>query len=191
MQDIVITGLCKSYGEKKVLSDFSARLPGKSAIALMGRSGTGKTTLARLLLGLENKDSGKIEGLPPGFAAVFQEDRLLWGATAEENIRFALGKLPEKKMKDGLIQLGLGDSLSLPVSEFSGGMRRRVAILRAVYSDAPYLILDEPFKGLDEETRRLAATFIRENLHGRGALLITHDEEEAALLDAPILRLPE
>lgn len=190
MQNIVITGLCKSYGDKTVLKDFSVTLPGDRAVALMGRSGAGKTTLARLLLGLESKDAGHIEGLPAFIAAVFQEDRLIESATAEGNLRFALGNLPQKKVLDGLTRLDLGDSLSIPVAEFSGGMRRRVAILRAVYSRAPYLILDEPFKGLDEETRRVTAAFIRENLEGRGMLLITHDEAEAALLGASVLYLP-
>lgn len=184
MANIMITSLYKSFGEKQVLRDFSACLPSDGTTALMGASGVGKTTLVRLLLGLEKPDGGSISGLPDKIAAVFQEDRLLEWATAAENLRFALGKISSERIHEGLCALGLGDSLSLPMSAFSGGMRRRVAILRALYSDATFLILDEPFKGLDEATRQKVAEHILANRQGRGILLITHDKEEAALLGA-------
>ena len=85
MTDIVITGLCKRYGELVVLDDFSAIFPAGRITCLMGRSGRGKTTLLRILLGLERADGGVIEGLPRRFSAVFQEDRLCPALTAHSD----------------------------------------------------------------------------------------------------------
>ncbi|MBP3437348.1 MAG: ATP-binding cassette domain-containing protein [Clostridia bacterium] len=189
MQDIVISHISKSFGEKRVLSDFSATLKAGGSYALMGASGIGKTTLLRILLSLENKDGGEITGVPTRIATVFQEDRLIATLSAKDNLRFVLGNAKDAEIEALLTELGLAESLSAPVSTLSGGMRRRVSLARALLFDAPLLLLDEPFKGLDKDTKLSAIQAVKKYSQGRTLLFVTHDQEEASLLDATILLL--
>ena len=187
MQPIVLSHICKAFGEKTVLSDFSMTLENGKSYALMGPSGVGKTTLLRILLSLESKDSGEISGLPDRIAAVFQEERLIPTLSAVDNLRFVLKDEKKENIERLLILLGLGDSLDSPVSTLSGGMRRRVSLARALLFDSPLLLLDEPFKGLDEDTRLSAIAAVKAYKGERTLLFVTHDKDEAALLEAEIL----
>lgn len=191
MSDIVIEGLCKRYGDRDVLRDFSATLPGGRVTCLMAPSGAGKTTLLRLLAGLETPDAGKIVGLDGArLGVVFQENRLLDWLDAVENLRLIA---PERNRDDIIIEelrrFGLGDCAGRPVSRLSGGMRRRVALLRALLAPADVLLLDEPFNGLDEATRANVARETLRLIDGRTALLITHDPDEAGMLEATTIQL--
>lgn len=172
--------LCKSFDGKPVIRHFSARLEDGAHYALMGPSGCGKTTLLNLLLGLQKPDSGTIR-IPANtrFSAVFQEDRLLKQMTAAANI--ALVSSASRSEIDALLrQLGIDDeSLSLPISAYSGGMKRRVALARALLADFDVLLLDEPYKGLDEETRAQVMAIVERFAEGKTVLLVTHDREEA------------
>lgn len=150
---ILITNLSKSYGETVVFRNFSARLPLGETTVITGVSGGGKTTLLRLILGLETPDGGEIAGVPARRAAVFQEDRLCPQLTALENVLLTAGRKKERKARDILARLGLGESLAVPAAELSGGMRRRCALARALCAESDLLVLDEPFKGLDEANR--------------------------------------
>ena len=125
---ILITNLSKSYGETVVFRNFSARLPLGETTVITGVSGGGKTTLLRLILGLETPDGGKIAGVPARRAAVFQEDRLCPQLTALENVLLTAGRKKEREARDILARLGLGESLAVPAAELSGGMRRRCAL---------------------------------------------------------------
>jgi len=189
--DIVVSRLYKSFGDKPVLRDFSAVFPGGALTCLMGPSGCGKTTLLRILMGLEKADAGSVTGLPRRLSAVFQEDRLCEGFSAVSNIRLVTGRsIPAAVIESHLLALGLGGSLSLPVREFSGGMKRRVALARAVLARWELLFLDEPFKGLDEDTRRAAAAYLREHTAGRTVIMVTHDPAEVELTGGRLLRMP-
>lgn len=182
MKDIIISGLSKSYGDKKVLEEFCATLPGGKVSCIMGPSGRGKTTLAHILLGLVRPDGGSIEGLPGRCSAVFQEDRLAESQSVMSNLRMSGG--PGRELLRLLEELGLGGWENRPVRELSGGMKRRVAIARALGAEYGLLALDEPFKGLDAEARAAAAAVIVKAAEGRTVLLITHDPVEAELLGA-------
>lgn len=171
-----------AYGEKKVFEDFSLLVEGR--IALMGPSGCGKTTLLRLLTGLEKPQKGAVTVACPA-AMVFQEDRLLAHKTVLQNAALAGDPAYAKKL---LTALGLGSELHRYPAALSGGMRRRVSIARALATKAPLLVLDEPFNGLDDATKRLTAALILREWQGP-ILAVTHLEEEAALLDARIIRL--
>lgn len=189
--DIVVSRLYKSFGDKPVLRDFSAVFPGGTLTCLMGPSGCGKTTLLRILMGLEKADAGSVAGLPRRISAVFQEDRLCEGFSAVSNIRLVTGRsIPAAVLESHLLTLGLGGSLSLPVRELSGGMRRRVALARAVLARWELLLLDEPFKGLDEDTRRAAAAYLLEHTAGRTVIMVTHDPAEVELTGGRLLRMP-
>lgn len=171
--EIRVEGLCKSYGGKIVLSGVSAVFrPGITCIS--APSGTGKTTLLRLVLGLERPDAGIIRGADCRWAAVFQEDRLLEDLPAAGNLRFALGEVPGEA-GDLLARLGLDLSDSKPVGAWSGGMRRRLALARALLAPSEALALDEPFTGLDGENRTRCLELIRERGRGKPVLLATHD----------------
>ncbi|MBE6929922.1 MAG: ATP-binding cassette domain-containing protein [Ruminococcaceae bacterium] len=189
MNDLILNHVRFSYGDQVIFDDFSHTFPAGSVCCVMGGSGRGKTTLFRLLLGFLQPDSGTIEGLPGKCAAVFQEDRLLEAFTPVTNLRFACPYVSKADAAAALDALGLGDSLSKPVSALSGGMKRRVALARCLLSDGELLILDEPFKGLDEHTRTRVVDWVKRERRGRMMLVATHDENDIAALDAQVLRL--
>ncbi len=182
---ITIQKLSKSYNGTPVFRDVDLLLEDGGIYCLLAPSGAGKTTLFRILMGLERQDSGQVAGLPTGpVAAVFQEDRLCPGLSAEKNIQLVHPICDEKELHRHLRQLLPEDSLRKPVSEYSGGMRRRVALMRAVLSPGELLLMDEPFTGLDEETREAAMEYVLENRHGRTLIFTTHHVEEAQRLGA-------
>lgn len=184
MMDIQLLNVCKAYGQQTVLQNFSCIIPGGSVCAVMAPSGTGKTTLLRLLLGLERPDSGSILGIPNKKAALFQEDRLCMNLSAETNIRMVTGRQVSREQITSLLnRLGL-ENEKKPVSELSGGMRRRTALARALLCSSELLVLDEPFTGLDEENRLLAADAILEYRNSRTLIFVTHRQEDLSLLGA-------
>lgn len=181
MNEIRMEEISLSFGDKKVLDRFSASFPLGQATCIMCSSGCGKTTLLRILLGLQRPDSGRIIGRPERMGAVFQEDRLLEGFSSLANIRLVTGrKVPRHIIQAHLTELGLGDCVRDPVSTLSGGMQRRVAIARAVLYDPALLVLDEAFKGLDADTRLRAMEYVRAHSQGRTLVTVTHDPQEAA-----------
>lgn len=181
---IVIKNLTKSFDGKTVLSNFSCELPETGVIALMGKSGIGKSTLINLLLGLRKPDSGEIH-IPSGtrFSAVFQEDRLFAHLPARDNLRLTTRRA-ESDIDAALISLSLDPEEKSPVRTYSGGMQRRVALARGVLFPADVLLMDEPFRGLDPETREQAIAFVRREWSSRLIILVTHDLEEARLMGA-------
>ena len=187
---IAIDKLCKAFGGKAVLQDFSCELEEGRVTALMAPSGAGKTTLLRILLGLETADSGEITGLSgKRLAAVFQEDRLLDFMTPVDNIRLPEPKLERAMILREMATMGLTGCENQPVRELSGGMRRRVAILRALLCGADVIALDEPFKGLDEATRACVIAETRRLCRGKTVLLVTHEAAEAERMGAKIVGL--
>ncbi|MDO4733389.1 MAG: ATP-binding cassette domain-containing protein [Bacillota bacterium] len=184
-EEIRISGICKSFEGKQVLRDFSARLPLGKVSCLMAASGAGKTTLLRILMGLEQADQGQLHGLE-GLkkSAVFQEDRLCEYLSPVGNIRLVSPKLRKEDVLSAMEAVGLRDCAAQPCSELSGGMRRRVALLRALLAEYDILFLDEPFKGLDAETKTLVIRDTRERCEGRTVLLVSHEPKEAEEMGA-------
>ena len=187
---IELQNVCKAFGEKQVLQDFSHTFPEGELTCVMGPSGCGKTTLLSLLLGLEQPDSGRVLGMEGRRkSAVFQEDRLCENAGAVSNLRLVNPTLTREEAEAMLRDLGLGDSLRQPVREFSGGMKRRTAILRALIAPYDVLFADEPFQGLDQDTKGLVLDYWRERTRGKTVILVTHDLAEAEALGDHILSL--
>lgn len=192
---IKIDELNKSFGDTAVFKEFSAEFEDGSVTCIMGSSGIGKTTLLRILMGLEYYDDGRITGIEnKTMAAVFQEDRLCENLTVSANIRMTGGKdekgISEQEVVKYLEIIGMKDMAGKQVSELSGGMKRRVAILRAVLADRDIVFFDEPLKGLDQETEKKVMETIVPLLSGKTVLWVTHREDEAAYFkNANMLKL--
>lgn len=178
MKDLVLEHVEKRYGDKVVLRDFSARFPGGECTCIMGPSGCGKTTLLRLILGLETPDGGQILGRSFPMAAVFQENRLFEDFSVLSNVTAVCPKERRPEAARHLMALGLGESLHAPVRTLSGGMKRRVAVARAVLAPGEVLVLDEPFTGLDRDTKAAVLAYLKDHTQGRTLLLVTHDPAE-------------
>lgn len=179
-----------SYGELHILKDFNLKLSGGECVQLYGVSGSGKTTVARIILGLENADSGQIV-VPQKISVVFQEDRLLENLDVLRNIRLVLDKNKYDLADSLLKEFGLYDVRKKRVSALSGGMKRRVALARAIAYGGDALILDEPFNGLDSDNKQIATDIIKREFidKNKPVLLITHVKEDAELLNAIIVNI--
>ena len=176
MMELRVEGLCKSYDGKTVLDNvsFTASI---GVTRLLGPSGIGKTTLLRVLLGLEVPDRGRIEGNALRWTAVFQENRLLEGLDAEGNLRFVLGANYDDAAAQALLkELGLSNVGKKKVRDYSGGMQRRLALARALLAPSDAIALDEPFTGLDAENREAAMRAILRAAETKIVLLSTHEE---------------
>ena len=187
---ITFRGVNKRFGDEVVLDELDLDLADGSVTALMGPNGSGKTTLARLLLGLAVPDGGVVLGLEGRrCAAVFQEDRLCEQLTAVGNVRLVLSRATTgAEVVEELRRVGLdAESLVKPVRELSGGQRRRVAIVRALMAEEDLIVLDEPFTGLDVESKHLVMAYVQESRNDRTVLLITHDRTEVEWFGARLV----
>lgn len=187
--NIVLTDVQKSFAGQKVLQGVTCSFQPGSRTALMGPSGSGKTTLTRLLLGLEKPDGGEVAGLAGArFSCVFQEDRLAESFSALQNVALVLQNPHGAPLREAFSAVGLEkEDVAKQVSELSGGMRRRVALVRALLAESDFVILDEAFKGLDAPLRAKCLAYIESRLAGRTLLLVTHDEAEAAICENRLL----
>ena len=181
---IELKGICKSYDGKPVLDGVNLILKQGEIACIMGVSGIGKTTLVNILLGLTAPDRGEIIGLPANISAVFQEDRLLPWETALSNVLFVKNPARShvKEAEALLSRMGLGDSIYKKAAELSGGMKRRVCICRALIAGGDLLVLDEPFKGLDDETKFGVMDMVKAYAKDRYVLCVTHDGAEVEYL---------
>ncbi len=174
------------YGETEVLRDFSLTLPGRGVVCFLGESGCGKTTLLRLLLGLEAPERGAVTGRDGlRFAAVFQEDRLLPWLTVRDNLAVPLrGEKAAAAVEKALRLVGLEHAGELYPDELSGGMKRRAAIARALAYGGDVLVLDEPFTGIDEARWQELACLLRKEYEEKLILLVTHVRAEWEAFEA-------
>lgn len=185
--------ITKQYGTHIVFSDFSYEIAEDAKLCVMGRSGRGKTTLFRMLLGLEQPDGGYIEGLKgKRMCAVFQENRLLPDFSVRENLRCVCRNRQQTAQIPKILEkLGLTDWEHQPVCVLSGGMQRRIAIGRALLVESDILLLDEPFSGLDENTKRQMIQVILGYTKEQILIVATHAAEDADLLGAKVLHLDD
>ena len=188
---IQIQHLSKAFDSKPVFADFSAEIPEKAVTCLMGESGCGKTTLLYLLAGLISPDAGKISGISGKIAFVFQENRLAENFTVYRNLKMVCkGQISKEMLGEMLENVGMDKALlRAPVSSLSGGMKRRVAILRALLCDSAFLFLDEPTTGLDEDNKKAVAAYIRQKTQNKTILWVTHDRTEAQSVSDKIIEL--
>ena len=178
-----------SFGDRPVLRDVSLTLEPGQRIAIMGPSGCGKTTLLRIALGLLKQEMGTAENSFRNTAVVFQEPRLLPWRTAAENVNLVLGDKPDTMPQalEQLSRLGLGDAADKLPGALSGGMQQRVALARALACRPDLLILDEPFKAMDEALRSQVMELVKQT--DAAIFMVTHEESEAHALGCKIHRL--
>lgn len=170
------------YGEHSIFHSYDLTIHAGERVAVMGTSGSGKTTLLRLVMGLLSPMGGSVENTFQTMGVVFQEPRLLPWRTAIENVNLVLGDRSDtlETARRYLKKMELGEAADKYPREMSGGMQQRLALARALAVQGDFLILDEPFKGLDEELRQRVLEQVNEF---EGAiLLVTHEEMEAKAL---------
>lgn len=174
-----------------MLTNFSATFPTGRCTAVMGPSGCGKTTLLSVTAGLIRPDSGEVVGMPPRFTMVFQEDRLCEDFTVAANLRLvtARGREANGAIAEVLEALGLSEWGAKRVAELSGGMKRRVAIARALLGAGDVVLMDEPFKGLDAETKNEVIRAVQRWTEGKTVIFVTHDVDEVSEMKGELLQL--
>ena len=193
---ISLQQVCLSYGPKQVMDHLTCTLPVEGITALRGPSGCGKTTLLRLLAGLIKPQSGTVSGISPrDTVLLFQEDRLLPWRTVEQQL---LDVLPPERHREVPMWLEFaelsGEEKQYPAS-LSGGMGRRLALVRALAMDAKLCLLDEPFAGVDPARAARLLERIREQKIP--VLLVSHEETAMRLadrvltVDGPPLRIQD
>ncbi|BBY09904.1 ABC transporter ATP-binding protein [Mycobacterium marseillense] len=188
----------KWYGNRHILKDVSVRVRGGEIVALVGRSGSGKSTVLRVLAGLSRDHSGErvVAGAP---ALAFQEPRLFPWRDVRTNVGYGLTRrgLPRLQVRQraerALADVGLTDHAGSWPLTLSGGQAQRVSLARALVAEPRLLLLDEPFGALDALTRLTMHALLLDlwRRHGFGVLLITHDVDEAVALADRVLVLEE
>ncbi|GAB4596138.1 ABC transporter ATP-binding protein [Mycobacterium avium subsp. hominissuis] len=188
----------KWYGNRHVLQDVSLQIPSGQIVALIGRSGSGKSTVLRVLAGLSHDHTGRrvVAGAP---ALAFQEPRLFPWRDVRTNVGYGLTRtrLPRaqvrRRAERALADVGLADHARARPLTLSGGQAQRVSLARALVAEPRLLLLDEPFGALDALTRLSMHTLLLDlwRRHGFGVLLVTHDVDEAVALADRVLVLED
>ncbi len=200
---VEIRNLHFSYGARPILSGLQMDFPRGKVVAVMGGSGSGKTTILRLIGGQLRQQSGTVNvdgqmvqnlgnkelyGLRRKMGMLFQHGALFTDLTVFENVAFPLREhtdLPEEMLRDMVLMklhaVGLRNAAQLKPSEISGGMARRVALARAIALDPQLIMYDEPFAGLDPISMGVTANIIRRlnDVLGSTSILVSHDVNES------------
>jgi NitT/TauT family transport system ATP-binding protein len=189
--DIEIRNISKAYDGVQVFRDFSATIKANQITCIMGESGIGKTTLINMIIGLEKPDSGKILGLNQRkIGVVFQEDRLCEEFNCVQNLQLVCDRgINDNQLTNLLRDLRLDGVEYKKVSSLSGGMKRRLAIGRALINNPDIIVMDEPFKGLDKDLHTKVIELVKKKSKDKTLIVVTHSMEEARLLNADIIVL--
>lgn len=194
-----VKNIVKSYGPLKVLDNINIDFIENKTTCILGPSGCGKTTLLNIIAGIIEKDSGEVLGIQnEDISFVFQEDRLIEWKNIKDNMAFVLKNKMNKSEMESTIDrflnlVNLKEYKYYYPRNLSGGMRQRISILRAFAYPSKMLIMDEPFKSLDINNKKIVMEFYRElkTLENRTCIIVTHDIDEALDLGDRIIILSE
>jgi sulfonate transport system ATP-binding protein len=188
---VELRSVTRRFGDRAVLDDIDLTVEAGEFVALLGRSGTGKSTLLRLLSGYDRGASGDVS-VTDHVAVAFQDSRLLPWLKVVDNVTLGLpGKQAAVRARAQLDEVGLGDKAGEWPGVLSGGEAQRAALARALIREPELLLLDEPFAALDALTRISMHHLLRRlcDRHHPSVLLVTHDVDEAVLLADRVLVL--
>lgn len=188
MKDVILTNFSCSYGDKRIFDDLNLRFDGGKINVILGGSGVGKTTLLNAIAGLKSY-SGSIEGNDEGIGYIFQKDRLIPTISVYKNLDLILKRVykdrKERKQRilDMAVSLEIEDVLKSLPTQISGGQAQRVSMARAFLYPCDFLLLDEPFKALDNALKeRLIKKFVELcKVSGKTVLFVTHSLDECNL----------
>jgi len=169
----------KRYDEN-LLENLSFKLETGSNMGIFGKSGIGKTTILKLILGLEEACEGEIIRDFKKASVLFQENRLIEEISALDNIKL-IGK-DQKKAIESLEKFGITDYRK-KISSLSGGMQRKVSLARAYVFDGDILILDEPFLGIDRASCLEISKILKEKYESKSIILVSHHMDDFSLFD--------
>lgn len=194
-----VIDICKSYADLKVLDNISIEFPENKVTCILGPSGCGKSTLLNIIGGILDEDSGQVIGFKDAsISFVFQEDRLIKWKSVKDNLRFVLkGKMDKKAIEETidsyLKSVNLLEYKNYYPNSLSGGMKQRISILRAFIYPSQVLIMDEPFKSLDVNNKRIVIDFFKklQSVEKRTCIIVTHDIGEAMELADRIVILSD
>ena len=195
--DVVFEGVGKRFGDKTATRDVDLKVPGGSFTVIIGPSGCGKSTLLGLAAGLDAPSDGyvfvggrEVSGPTPDVALLFQHYNLFPWLTARDNVAFAfrnrgMGRREARARAMELLgNVGLEEYADKVPNELSGGMKQRVALVRAFALQPGLLLMDEPFAALDHQTRRIMQSYLLMTWQATDAtvVMVTHDLDEALYL---------
>lgn len=185
-----LSNITKKYDDKIIFENFSLDIPNGKILAIMGKSGRGKTTLLNIIAGLDKNFSGEILNEEP-CAYIFQEPRLLKGATVLQNVLIGKNFKNKETAFELLDALELGEYVNAYPNKLSGGMQQRVSMARAFLSGRKVILMDEPFKGLDDELKHRLYDLFKKvwEMEKPTVILVTHDQSEAELLADEVLTI--
>lgn len=194
--EVKIRNLYKSYGSHVVFNDLNMSFKKNKITVILGPSGCGKTTLLNIISGIDKKYIGEVKLKDNTISYIFQEDRLIPNLTVFENIAFVLKSTINRKEIENITNkylrlVKLTEYKDMLPKSLSGGMKRRVAIARAFAYKSRLLLMDEPFKGLDQKLKNeIIEEFLRiYNEDKRTVILVTHDIKEAETLGDEIYNI--
>ena len=189
---MILKNIKKIYGDKVIFDNFDIEFKQRKITAVLGRSGCGKTTLLNVICG-SVEYTGEVER-PDKISYIFQSQRLVPNLTVYKNLEYVLSYIRDKNEKNKRIDEVLKmvemyeDKDKYP-SELSGGMAQRASLARAFVYDAPLMLMDEPFRGVDSEKRIKTAEMISRNISGKTVIAVTHDITDTELIIGSVLHM--
>ncbi|MCQ2749831.1 MAG: ATP-binding cassette domain-containing protein [Clostridia bacterium] len=189
---IQIVNVTKTYGDKTLFKNLSLEFDDGIITSIMAPSGYGKTTLINMIAGLDRNYEGRINFAKikqKDIIVLFQEDRLIDNLTVFKNLKLVCKNT--KKIVDLLIDFDLEDKMDTKVRNLSGGEKRRIALIRMLLTNKKVMILDEPFNGLDDDTKKKIIIYLKkyQKENDKTFILVLHDHNDANMLSDKVIQL--
>ena len=186
---ISVKNLTKYYGTKKVIDNLSFKMGESKILAFVGASGIGKTTIFRILTGLDRDFEGEVNLDQDNIAVSFQENVFCEKFSIKDNINLVnKNSIDDIIIETNLHKVGIILDINEKVENLSGGMKKRLSVVRAMLSDRNIIILDEPFTGLDSKNVELVSNYIKDALD-KTIIIFCHEEKDAKNITDNIIKL--